>query len=136
MSNNITLSSYSPKDREWLGELLAEQDVRRFLQHLTTDVYKFTCDMDIAERKGLGKLWIIRLAEKGVGFIAVYDLTDDPFIFYAMLPEYRNKGYMRNAIRMMGKKYSSTLSTIVYANNVQSMSILANTTINMNEIII
>lgn len=136
MSNNITLSSYSPKDREWLSKLLVEPDVRRYLPHLTTDVDIFIYDMKIAESKGLGKLWIIRLAENGVGFIAVYDLTDDPFIFYAMLPEYRNKGYMRNAIGLIENKYSSTLSTIVDAKNEASMSILANTTINMNEIII
>lgn len=55
MSNNITLSSYNSKDREWLSKLLVEQDVRRFLPHLTTDVDKFICDMKIAESKGLGK---------------------------------------------------------------------------------
>ena len=129
MSNNITLSSYSPKDREWLGELLVEQDVRRFLPHLTTDVDIFINDMKIAESKGLGKFWIIRLDNIGVGFISIYDLTEKPFIFYAMSPIYRHKGYMHNAIKMIDKEYLLTLSTVVAENNIQSLKLISNTTI-------
>ena len=129
MSNNITLSSFSPRDREWLSELLIDKDVRKFLSHLTTDVDKFICDMEFAERKGLGKFWIIRLDNIGVGFISIYDLTEKPFIFYAMLPEFRNKGYMHNAIGLIEKGHSSFLSTIVDAKNVNSLKVLTNTTI-------
>ena len=135
MSNNITLSSYNSKDREWLSKLLVEQDVRKFLPHLTTDVNKFIFDMEIAERKGLGKFWIIRLYNIGVGFISIYDLTENPFVFYAMSPEFRNKGYMHNAIGLIEKEYSSILSTIVDANNVRSVRVLSNTTIKTKEII-
>ena len=135
MSNNITLSSYNSKDREWLSKLLVEQDVRRFLPHLTTDVDKFICDMKIAESKGLGKFWIIRLDNIGIGFISIYDLTENPFIFYAILPEFRNKGYMHNAIGLIEKEYSSILSTIIDANNVRSVKVLTNTTIKTKEII-
>ena len=135
MSNKITLSSYNSKDREWLSKLLVEQDVRRFLPHLTTDVDKFIYDMEIAERKGLGKFWIIRLESIGIGFISIYDLTENPFIFYAILPEFRNKGYMHNAIGLIEKEYSSILSTIVDANNVRSVKVLTNTTIKTKKII-
>ena len=129
MSNNITLSSYSPKDREWLGELLVEQDVRRFLPHLTTDVDIFINDMKIAESKGLGKFWIVRLDYIGIGFISIYDLKETPFIFYAMSPIYRHKGYMHNAIKMIDKEYPLTLSTVVAENNIQSLKLISNTTI-------
>lgn len=129
MSNNITLSSYSPKDREWLGELLVEQDVRRFLPHLTTDVDIFINDMKIAESKGLGKFWIVRLDYIGIGFISIYDLKETPFIFYAMSPIYRHKGYMHNAIKMIDKEYLLTLSTVVAENNIQSLKLISNTTI-------
>lgn len=135
MSNNITLSSYNSKDREWLSKLLVEQDVRRFLPHLTTDVDKFICDMKIAESKGLGKFWIIRLDNIGIGFISIYDLIENPFIFYAMSPEFRNNGYMHNAIEMIEKEYSSILSTIVDVKNVRSLRILTNTTIMTQKII-
>lgn len=129
MSNNITLSSYSPKDREWLGELLVEQDVRRFLPNLTTNVDIFINDMKIAESKGLGKFWIVRLDDIGIGFISIYDLKESPFVFYAMSPKFRNKGYMHNAIELIEKEYFSILSTIVDANNVRSVKVLTNTTI-------
>ena len=132
MSNNITLSSFSPRDREWLSELLIDKDVRKFLSHLTTDVDKFIYDMEIAERKGLGKFWIIRLDNIGVGFISIYDLTEKPFIFYAMLPEFRNKGYMHNAIGLIENKYSLNLSTVVNNNNEASMKILKDANININ----
>ncbi len=132
MSNKITLSSYTSKDKEWLSKLLVEQDVRRFLPHLTTDVDKFICDMKIAESKSLGKFWIIRLESIGIGFISIYDLTEKPFIFYAMLPEFRNKGYMHNAIRLIEKGHSLTLSTVVDDKNEASMKIIDNANINMN----
>lgn len=132
MSNNITLSSYNSKDREWLSKLLVEQDVRRFLPHLTTDVDKFICDMKIAESKELGKFWIIRLDNIGIGFISIYDLIENPFIFYAILPEFRNKGYMHNAIGLIENKYSLNLSTIVDNNNEASMKILKDANININ----
>ncbi len=131
MSNNITLSSFSPRDREWLSELLIDKDVRKFLPHLTTDVDKFIFDMEIAERKGLGKFWIIQLDNIGVGFISIYDLTENPFVFYAMSPEYRNKGYMHNAIRLIENNYSLTLSTIVDNNNEASFKILSKTDIHI-----
>ena len=132
MSNNITLSSYNSKDREWLSKLLVEQDVRRFLPHLTTDVDKFICDMKIAESKGLGKFWIIRLDNIGIGFISIYDLIENPFIFYAMSPEFRNNGYMHNAIELIVKEHSLTLSTVVDDKNEASMKIIDNANININ----
>ena len=132
MSNKITLSSYNSKDREWLSKLLVEQDVRRFLPHLTTDVDKFICDMKIAESKGLGKFWIIRLDNIGIGFISIYDLIENPFIFYAMSPEFRNNGYMHNAIGLIENKYSLNLSTVVNNNNEASMKILKAANININ----
>ena len=135
MNKNITLSSFSSIDRGWLSELLIDKDVRKFLPHLTTHVDKFIFDMEIAERKGFGKFWIIRLDNIGIGFISIYDLTEDPFVFYAMSPEFRNKGYMHNAIGLIEKEYSSILSTIVDANNVRSLKVLTNTTIKTKEII-
>ena len=131
MSNNITLSSFLLRDREWLSKLLIEKDVRKFLPHLTTNVDKFICDMEIAERKGLGKFWIIRLDNIGIGFVSIYDLTENPFIFYAMSHKYRNKGYMHNAIRLIENNYSLTLSTIVDNNNEASFKILSKTDIHI-----
>lgn len=129
MNNRITLSSFSSRDKEWLRELLIDRDVRKFLPHLATDVDVFTNDMEIAERNGLGKFWIIRLDGVGIGFISIYDLTENPFIFYAMQPAYRNKGYMKKALRMIENKYSSFLYTIVESCNIPSLKVLGRTRI-------
>ena len=129
MSKPITLSSFSPTDKKWLSELLNDQDVRKFLPHLTTDVDTFAHDMEIAELKGLGKFWIIRLDGVGIGFISIYDLTESPFIFYAMLPAYRNKGYMKKALRMIENERSSFLYTIVESSNIPSLKVLVGTSI-------
>ena len=129
MSKPITLSSFSVTDKKWLSELLIDHDVRKFLPHLTTDVDKFAHDMEIAELKGLGRFWIIRLDGVGIGFIAIYDLTENPFVFYAMLPAYRNKGYMKKALRMIENERSSFLYTIVESSNIPSLKVLVGTRI-------
>lgn len=131
MSNNITLSSYSPKDREWLGELLVEQDVRRFLPNLTTNVDIFINDMKIAESKGLGKFWIVRLDDIGIGFISIYDLKESPFVFYAMLSAYRNKGYMKKALKMIEKSNLPSLTTQINTANMASLRVIVSTDINV-----
>lgn len=129
MSKPIILSSFSVTDKRWLSELLIDQDVRKFLPHLTTDVDKFAHDMEIARRNGLGQLWIIRLDGVGIGFISIYDLTENPFIFYAMLPAYRNKGYMKKALKMIENECSSFLYTIVESCNIPSLKVLGRTRI-------
>lgn len=129
MSKPITLSSFSVTDKKWLSELLIDQDVRKFLPHLTTDVDKFTHDMEIAERNGLGKLCIIRLDGVGIGFISIYDLTENPFVFYAMLSAYRNKGYMKKALKMIENECSSFLYTIIESCNIPSLKVLGRTKI-------
>lgn len=125
MNNRITLSSFSSGDRKWLSELLIDKDVRKFLPHLTTDVDVFTNDMEIAERNGLGKFWIIRLGGVGIGFISIYDLTEKPFIFYAILSAYRNKGYMKRSLQMLDLSRFDVLYTCVERGNVPSLRVLA-----------
>ena len=121
MSTPITLTSFLITDKKWLSELLIDHDVRKFLPHLTTDVDTFAHDMEIAELKGLGKFWIIRLDGIGIGFISIYDLTENPFIFYAMLPAYRNKGYMKKALKMIEKSNLPSLDTQIHADNFVSL---------------
>lgn len=131
MSKPITLSSFSVTDKKWLSELLIDHDVRKFLPHLTTDVDTFAHDMEIAELKGLGRFWIIRLDGVGIGFISIYDLTESPFIFYAMLPAYRNKGYMKKALKMIEKSNIPSLTTQINTDNMASLRAIVSTDINV-----
>lgn len=129
MTEEISLSSFSPSDREWLDILLADKDVRKYLSNLTSDVDVFVHDMEIAERTGLGILWIVRFAERGIGFISIYDLTENPFVFYAMLSSFRNKGYMKRAIKLMERLGLPSLSTKVENDNIASLNVLMPSTI-------
>lgn len=135
MNNRITLSLFSSRDKEWLRELLIDKDVRKFLPHLTTDVDVFTNDMGIAERNGLGKFWIIRLDGVGIGFISIYDLTENPFIFYAMLPAYRSKGYMKKALRMIENLNLPPLYTQIDKENTESFCLCKKCSVSIKTII-
>ena len=88
---NLRLTLMDRTDAGWLNVLLADEDVRRYLPHLTTSAHDFIYDMQRAMETGLGELWAIRLDDLGIGFIAVYDIGDNPFIFYVTLSAYRNK---------------------------------------------
>lgn len=79
--------------------------------------------MEIAERNGLGNFWIIRLGGVGIGFISIYDLTEKPFIFYAILSAYRNKGYMKRAIKMIENYGFSSLYTKIDIENEASLNV-------------
>lgn len=135
MSNDITLSSFSAKDKKWLSELLIDKDVRKFLPHLTTNVDKFTHDMEIAERNCLGKFWIIRLDNIGIGFISIYDLPENPFIFYAMLSAYRNKGYMKKALKMIENLSLPPLYSQIDKENTESFCLCKKCSVSIKTII-
>lgn len=128
---NLRLTLMDRTDADWLNVLLADEDVRRYLPHLTACVHDFIRDMQRAMETGLGELWAIRLDGSGIGFIAVYDIGDNPFIFYAMLPAYRNKGYMKRSLQMLDPSRFGALHTCVDSGNVPSLRVLANTFIKL-----
>lgn len=123
---NLRLTLMDRTDAGWLNVLLADEDVRRYLPHLTTSAHDFIYDMQRAMETGLGELWAIRLDDLGIGFIAVYDIGDNPFIFYAMLSAYRNKGYMKKSLQMLDPSRFGVLHTCVDPENVPSLRVLTN----------
>lgn len=77
-----------------------------------------------------GILWGIRVDNNLAGFIAVMDLSDNPTIFYAMHPEYRLKGYMKECIAtivnyLLVNGICDYLQTEVYEDNRLSINILS-----------
>ncbi len=124
-NTEISLSPVSPSDEKWLTTLLHDVEVRRQLPHLSTDASLFIADMLAAERTGLGLLRIIRWHGEDIGFIAVYDLTDNPFIFYAMLPAFRRHGYMHQAITQIQSIINRPLYTHVAPDNHASIALLS-----------
>lgn len=121
LMENLRLTWIDTADADWLDILLADEEVRRYLPHLTACAHDFIRDMQRAMETGLGELWAIRLDGSGIGFIAVYDIGDNPFIFYAMLPAYRNKGYMKKAIKMIENLGLPTLYSQIDKGNTASI---------------
>lgn len=131
LMENLRLTWIDTADADWLDILLADEEVRRYLPHLTACAHDFIRDMQRAMETGLGELWAIRLDGSGIGFIAVYDIGDNPFIFYAMLPAYRNKGYMKKSLQMLDPFRFGVLHTCVDPENVPSLRVLTNTFIKL-----
>lgn len=131
LMENLRLTWIDTADADWLDILLADEEVRRYLPHLTACAHDFIRDMQRAMETGLGELWAIRLDGSGIGFIAVYDIGDNPFIFYAMLPAYRNKGYMKKSLQMLDPSRFGVLHTCVDPENVPSLRVLTNTFIEL-----
>lgn len=50
-----------------------------------------------------GRIWVIEIDSHKVGSIMVYDLSENPFISYALLPEYRGCGYMFESVMVIGE---------------------------------
>lgn len=122
---NLRLTLMNRSDAGWLDVLLTDEEVRRYLPHLTTCAHDFIHDMQRSMKTGLGELWAIRLDGLGIGFIAIYDIGDNPFIFYAILPAYRNKGYMTRSLQMLDLSRFDALHTCVERGNVPSLRVLA-----------
>lgn len=133
MNNDLTLASFSSADRKWLAGLLNDMDVRRFLPYLTTDVDQFIHHMEQAEQRGLGKFLTIRLGGVGIGFVCIYDLTENPFVFYAMLPPYRNKGYMKTAVKLIENLGLPPLYTQIDKENTASACVCEDSSITVRQ---
>lgn len=125
----LALTSITMSDIPWMDTLLNDKEVRRFLPNLSSSAYLFLDEMNVAENRKIGKLWAIRLNDNGVGFIAIYDLEDSPFIFYAMLPMFRNRGYMKRCVKMIEMEYKQTLYTCIEKENVATQHVLSETNI-------
>lgn len=114
-------------DALWMDRLFSDKDVRIFLPHLPAKACDFIQNMFKSEQTGLGELWAIKLDDTGIGFIAIYDIGDNPFVFYAMLPEFRGRGYMKKCLQKPQIRKHIGLHTYIYKENIASQHVLANT---------
>jgi RimJ/RimL family protein N-acetyltransferase len=56
-------------------------------------MYRFLSSFDTYAQNVDGFLWGIWKQNYLIGFVAIMDMSYNPTIFYAVHPEYRNKGY-------------------------------------------
>lgn len=64
-----------------------------------------------------------------IGLIAIMDMPDNPTLFYAMHPDYRDRGYMKDGLGCVTKSMCennlcTTLHTEVHHSNYKSQNLL------------
>ena len=117
-----------------LKEIFDDAETKRFLPELyelldsPNGIFKFVSTFELYAQNGEGYLWGIKHRNELVGFVAVMDLLDAPALFYAMHPNHRLYGYMKDALQgvldCLSSKTIRTISTDVYKENSISTTIL------------
>lgn len=84
---------------------------------------------DSYSESGDGYLWGIHNEDKLLGFVAVVDLSCKPALFYAMHPNYRSQGYMKESLASLidflrDARSCQIITTEVYRTNEVSLYIL------------
>lgn len=130
-----TLTAVTPADIPVLREILDDVDTRRFLPELCQEfqtaesLQQLVNTFDHYLHQNEGFLWGIKKDDTLIGFIGIMDIPDNPTLFYATHPAYRNYGYMKEDIAVVmhyvaEEKACCRLETEVYHNNVISQKIL------------
>lgn len=130
------LTRVSEDEMSILREVFEDVETRRFLPELyelldtPAGLQKFASTFELYAQNGEGYLWGIKHNNELVGFVAVMDLSDVPAIFYAMHPNHRSRGYMKDALcgvldYLSGNKAAiRAISTDVYKENNVSINLL------------
>ena len=134
-THRCTLSAVIQSDIHILRQILDDPETQRFLPELCEEfptidsLQKFVVSFDKYLLQDDGILWGIRRDSVFIGFIAMMDIKTNPTLFYAMYPDYRNKGYMKECLIKMidyvyGISLCDTLMTEVLCDNIISQEIL------------
>ena len=134
-TKRCVLTAITEKDIPVLRQIMEDIETRRFLPELC-DVVKTEAgwkqcisSFDTYHTRNEGILWGIRLEENLIGFIAIMDIPENPTLFYAMHPDYRNRGLMKECLeevikRVQKEALCDKLQTEVYFENKASLSLL------------
>lgn len=125
ISEQLMIRPVTNNDAEWLNELLSDEEVRRFMPHIERNADRLIANMLKADERGLGYMKIILFESTPAGFIAVYDINDNPFLFYAMRKSFRNKGIMTGVIKSMIPTLPVSITTLIHEDNKASRRVIA-----------
>lgn len=110
-------------DVTWLYTLLNDVDVFRNIDGLrpfaetVESTTKFIDDMLDAYSNGRGFLWKLSYLGNPMGFICTYDFEDNPFLCYGIDKQFREKGFMTEALVSV-LNYQNRESEKIYTLNV------------------
>lgn len=134
-SEHCTLNEVLNEDIPTLREILEDTETQRFLPELCEtiqsdpDLLNVLASFKCYLKEDKGFIWAIRLEKTLIGFIAIMELPNNPLLFYAMHPRYRNQGYMKECLPRVlsyidSKQLCSSISTEVYTVNIHSIKLL------------
>lgn len=95
-------------DSEFLMSLFSIPDVIKHLDGVNHFISNISCVKRLITNLNFdeisqGKIWVIEIDSHKIGFIMVYDLSENPFISYALLPQYRGYGYIFESVMVIGE---------------------------------
>lgn len=64
----------------------------------TTDTETFISKFNSFADLNNGFLWSIRVKDRPIGFISIYDVKEEPFYSYGLFPAYRHKGFFHGIL--------------------------------------
>lgn len=134
-TDRCTLSAITQSDIPVLRGILDDSETQRFLPELCEEfqteesLRKFVESFDKYIFQNEGILWGIRKDNTLIGFIAIMDMPDNPTIFYAMHPDFRNRRYMKECLTATMQfvkdcEACQGLQTEVYQDNIISRKLL------------
>lgn len=134
-TDRCTLSAITQSDIPVLRQILDDAETQRFLPELCKEfqtaesLQQFIVSFDKYLLQDEGILWGIRKGNTLIGFIAIMDIPEEPTLFYAMHPNFRNKGYMKGCLKKVlefesGKYWFKNIHTQVYQENSISLQLL------------
>lgn len=118
-----------------LKDIFDDAETQKYLPELyplideSDGVQNFISVFDSYSETGDGYLWGIHCEDKLLGFVAVVDLSNKPTLFYAMHPDYRSQGYMKESVASLidllrDATFCQIITTEVYRGNEASLYIL------------
>ena len=118
-----------------LREIFEDSATRKFLPELYSIVQTdeelkqliWTFDNLLLNRNGV--LWGIRKGKIMMGIVAIIDIPTSPTILYAMHPQHRSQGYMKESVRAIVRFVTENgwchyVQSEVYNENIVSLNIL------------
>lgn len=134
-SKRCILRDVTDEDLCIIQEIMHDNEFQKFLPELYELInskegfLQFFKSFSIYLQQNEGFLWGISLNNKFIGFVAIMDISDNPTLFYAIHPLYRNKGFMTECVStivsfLAKHKLCDYIQTEVYDKNIASLTVL------------
>lgn len=134
-TDRCTLETVTQEDIPMLFEILNDAETQRFLPELCSvlkteeSILEFISTFNSYISRDERIIWGVRKDYTFIGFIAIIDIPDNPTLFYAMHPVFRNRGYMKECLTVIiqflhKSNLCSKIQTEVYKENNCSQHLL------------